>query len=568
MVFNFFQISDKIKCYFERLGEIESVDVRAQGDFQYCYVQFKRAIDAEMVVFQASHSIENCAVKVKAADEWLQPDYIEKPIDIWLLPPEQGSKSHILVALNDDCLQEVFKRLAILDLTRVAEVCTHFNQQAINTFESKYKHLDLQFGSNFTGRPEALQSMFTNFGSSIQSLSVEAWASESESFIIDMIKRNCAKTLKDLKLRAFYFEGNFTDLQPIFVKLEKMHLEDCTCYVPNFLDGCTEMQVLRLEDCTFNNEDRCIEKIFPKLEAAHFISNVGIGDQQLESFICLNPTLVKLTIINNCNLDTAQALRFIGQNMTNLHELEFDEKIDNLASFHSDAQNLNQLTSLRVLRLNFNGQSIEPLMNALSVNEIPIEDLKVSNARVGAIAVDGLCQLTQIKKLELCEVSGLTEELFVELAKGLPQLQELHAIENYELTTIGLKKMVRHANRLTFLKLESIPEVTIDIDDYKMMLKTVQDRPEKIKLLIDLTGDGEMVNVPEAVLAENRSIFFIDEKVIEHENEAISGDSNDSFGVDDDSWADEYDEFDHFSDADSEDGLDIGVINGQRFYLG
>lgn len=43
------------------------------------------------------------------------------------------------------------------------------------------------------------------------------------------------------------------------------------------------------------------------------------------------------------------------------------------------------------------------------------------------------------------------------------------------------------------------------------MLKSVQNRPEKAKLLIDITSGSKQVDVPGMVLNENRDRLYIDE---------------------------------------------------------
>lgn len=73
--------------------------------------------------------------------------------------------------------------------------------------------------------------------------------------------------------------------------------------------------------------------------------------------------------------------------------------------------------------------------------------------------------------------------------------------------------MVEHAKKLSKLHLESKYGIKIDVDDYLTMLKSVQNRPEKIKLLIEITTEISQVDVPKEVIAENREWFQIDEEI-------------------------------------------------------
>lgn len=513
------------------------------------------------------------------ADARHQPNYEDNSVDQTLQPPEQGSNAHILVALNDDCLQEVFRRLELLDLTRIAEVCKRFNKEAKKTFERKYKHLKLEYGSDFSGQPEALEGMFGHFGSSIQTLSTEAYASESETFILQLINRYCNPTLKSLELRAFDLEGNFEHIMPMLSRLETLTLIECTCYFVNVLSNCTELQKLRLENCTFLEENRFLEQQFMRLEEVHLISNNGINEATLERFLDSSTTLLRLSIDENERCSTSQVLRSIGENLTNLQELSFCQAIENQNNFQDNVQYLNRLTSLKSLKLDFNQQPVRPLMDALSSHQIPIEHIEIYNGQIDTTAIESLSMLKQVKTLGINGSSGLTDEFLVELGKKLPELKVVHlkdlnTIDNSRLTTIGLKKMVLHANKLSLLKIQLVYSIVIDIDDYKMMLKSVQNRPEKIALLIELTSDGGKVNVPEATLVENRNILYIDEMIQdEDERSVISNESNQWTDEDNDldMWDDGASDDDMFyePDSDTEDGLNVGVMmDGRRFYLG
>lgn len=73
----------------------------------------------------------------------------------------------------------------------------------------------------------------------------------------------------------------------------------------------------------------------------------------------------------------------------------------------------------------------------------------------------------------------------------------------------------------------SISNVTIDEDDYKAILKIVQDRAKKNKLTIDLTANGGKVNVPDGIILENLNVLHIIEKIGgENENNLIADDDS------------------------------------------
>lgn len=69
--------------------------------------------------------------------------------------------------------------------------------------------------------------------------------------------------------------------------------------------------------------------------------------------------------------------------------------------------------------------------------------------------------------------------------------------------------MLLYANKLSLLELSSFLSMSVTVDDYKEMVKLVQDRKEKIKLCIQLKCNHVMVNIPEDVLEENRDIVYL-----------------------------------------------------------
>lgn len=98
-------------------------------------VQFKQEENAKEAIYDTKANWYG--FEVNAADPCNQPDH---PLQV---PPEQDSESNILNALNDDCLQEIFKLLKVTDLTNVAGVCKRFNEQAKITFDFKHKRLNM-----------------------------------------------------------------------------------------------------------------------------------------------------------------------------------------------------------------------------------------------------------------------------------------------------------------------------------------------------------------------------------------------------------------------------------------
>lgn len=224
--------------------------------------------------------------------------------------------------------------------------------------------------------------------------------------------------------------------------------------------------------------------------------------------------------------------------------------------------------------MNFNLISITPLLKALVENKVAIEELQLIAGYLDNEAIKCIVQMKQIKKLKLNRNKGaLSDDDLIQLAKELPNLTVLHLKEPpIDVTSTVLKQMLTHAHKLSLLYLESIYTVSIDVDDYKAMLKTVKSRPEKIKLIVKIESDGDKVEVDDYVLAENRDIFYIDEVIEDEESSWNRFDGyDDTFDYDDD---DDYNFFSdddyyqyHDSDADSENGFEYGFINGSNYFI-
>lgn len=145
------QIIHEIQDYFEKFGEVVSIRMHAQYNFQYGLVQFKMAETAKKVLSRSPHWIGGCAVEAKVADLWHQP------VDPLLIPPDQESDSNIINALDDDCLREIFKHLNVVDLSCAAEVCVRFNQHAQEVISTKHKTVFI--GPEFIGSDKELMSI-------------------------------------------------------------------------------------------------------------------------------------------------------------------------------------------------------------------------------------------------------------------------------------------------------------------------------------------------------------------------------------------------------------------------
>lgn len=460
----------------------------------YAFVHFKKSDAAAAALSKPEHVIRNRVIVVKAAQK------------SWPSLLEQDFNSHILNVLNNDCLQEIFKHLNAFDLKSVAETCIRFNQLAKETFRLKYRHLKLRSLSN---EAEKIQTLFFSFGSLIQSL--EIVDNKLNYSMVRLILRDCPH-LKALSLEDVAITCKWIGLQTLFARIEALTLKNVVqrrC-VKNMFAKCLKLRRLTMKNCRqFNRE---MNQNFPNLQEVEILNSID-DNHHLYGLIRFNPTLVKLSIGRHYRTHDYRGelgvLQLIARTMPNLQSLE----MNSFCRRNWEFQDRVNLRSLKVFKMNFSSTLITSMVRALAENEVPIEHFIIC---FGKIDKDGIQQTTELKLLTVLEfdrVYDLIDDHLIALAKGLPKLQKLY-LNGWavNLSTIGLKKMVKEANQLSVLRLKYIyTSIAIDFYDYKTILETVQKRPEKMRLVIEITGNGVKFNVPEDVLNENRATFFITE---------------------------------------------------------
>lgn len=281
----------------------------------------------------------------------------------------------------------------------------------------------------------------------------------------------------------------------------------------DLLNDCQQLQTLELNDCETESADFINQKLL-MLEEITFKCMFDDFFDGIRSFLTSNPTLKKLKVIN-CGSKFMNLFSQNQPNLTNLTQLEISgDNFKDEGDFQRAIVFLGQLKSLQVLNINFDLSSITPLITSLATNKAPITHLMLSFGNFDDnTVVDSLSQLKKIKKLDMANIENLTDEHLVDLAKELPELDELHLSSiTHSFGSIAIRKMVNHAKKLSFLRLESSHCIEIDVDDYKAMLKSVQSRPEKVKLMIQIIADGYKVNVAEEMMNANSEWLHIDSK--------------------------------------------------------
>lgn len=405
-----------------------------------------------------------------------------------------------------------------------ADVCVRFQQHAIDAFKLKYKHaVRIGYGSEFKGQPDKFEAMLRNFGPLIHSLDVDhsIFKTTDAADVLKMISKYTS-ALKELQLYNFEIAEHVNDVHPLFAKLETLSLSYCTFTngAEKLLAPCAELKCLRIGRVAWDN--CCIDQTFPKLEEVRLAECSTIDNDEFKKFITSNPTIKKLSIDDNSELKSGGIIHLIGQHLKNLVELEIDqESFERTGQFQKCTLSLSRLCSLKKLTLNYNGNAVAPLMKKLAEKAVPLEYLTLKKGSIDSSAIKSMSELIKLNEIEMENIKNLTDDHVVMLAKELPQLHalRLEGSTAEDITIIGLRNMLDHAKTLSHLVLECASNIQITMNDYQSMLKSVQIRPKKIKLEIEITGSGDKLNVSEKVLAANREWLWIDEEIEDDDDE-------------------------------------------------
>lgn len=370
-------------------------------------------------------------------------------------PPSKDSPRHILELLSNDCIQLIFRKLnSIHDILNVAETCTRFQQNAIECF--RYNCIDIHDETTINSSisitckkydivekftVEKLSSLFTNFGHLIQSLKFEHIKAKRNNEIIQMIANCCGKTLKELTLNQINFDGNAL---ASFHALKKLVQQTC-----KFTNFTVHSNLEYLEICNSEGPLNWIERSFPKLSELKLARHFSITDTILEKFMVVNPQLVNLHLFQCPNV-TLKTIKNIVQHSVNLEKLYFKSSYLNSDKNRDTDVNLGQLCKLKSLVIMCSAFPIHDLIKSLSINQTPIESLKIHSL----IPSQPDKHILQLKTLKTLHISHLTDDLLVKLVQQIVGLEEIIAIRCQNVTATGIKNALIYGTNLKLLAIQ------------------------------------------------------------------------------------------------------------------
>lgn len=434
--------------------------------------------------------------------------------------PSQDSPKHILNILNDDCIQSILHQITYpQDFLCAAETCTRFQANAKECFRSKYKRIgiapnspDLRIKHNNTfyipyEHVNRFLRIFANFIDSIIFQGPIKKQSEiSYKEFLEMTAHFCGRVLKKLEI-VFCGTLDFNKLQT-FSALEELKLHNTKVWN---IKNSSKLKKLALSSRVFEYDRKrplndWMNQKFPHLEELVIGQSNNIKRPMLVNFLTLNPQLKTLEM-HWCHSLTSSVLRNIGSRVPNLEKLviDFPSRMTSRVGSVSLEENILHISELRKLRsLHIFGDvlSTNVLVDTILENNIPIDDFElISYDGNNAGTLHCILELKTLKKLSLGHVS---EKLFIEIVKQMPNLKELTVSRCTDISGWSIKKALEYGKSLSLLVVEtkfiysSKGDFKIESDDYYSILALARGR---VKIVID--GTYCTTDVPYDVLNAN-----------------------------------------------------------------
>lgn len=357
-------------------------------------------------------------------------------------PPAQDSPKHILNILCDDCIEEIFRRIFVIeDYLNMAEVCKRFQKIAKNCFRLQFKSelwLNRCESNNiqptmYTVSSERVIAFLNMFGTSIQHLRlISSSNQEHDDEIFKLIVKFTTKTLKSLSICGY--NADFAQIH--FSALENMYL--CKALVTNF----EYIPPLKTLSISMIDDARRVIRAYPRLECLKLLSYSNVTDDIVYDFLSLNPHLKRLEIDNGDkkyhedNVLTPLILRTIGSHSINLVELELSsfrwavtQRV--CLMFNINLPYLGALRQLKVIKITlYSAITFKILINTFGENEVPVEEIilyfhfsKVNDP------CDHMLTIKDLKILKICgkdyRYIDFFNEMLLNVMKTQTALEEL-----------------------------------------------------------------------------------------------------------------------------------------------
>lgn len=431
--------------------------------------------------------------------------------------PEHDSPHHILNALNDDCIEAIFRQLTALeDLLNAAYTCRRFRELA-KRIRPMLKSISIDKGTGFSTMwffhnvdiehyinivPADRAPMFLrDFGHLTESLAWEPHRSQQfNDDMFELIVKFCSKTLSYLSLRncnpKIDKTVRFDALQHI--ELISRPLIDFSLDSPlKYVQFTEDISELSPDNQSIQSQDQpWFIRSFPNLKEINFDTN-QLTDDTLEQFLALNQQLSILHFEFDCRTTPAM-LESIGNYCQDINYLYVAMMFPDLDIPNVNLMHLGKLRKLSSLHIYHNAMNIETLMKVLVENDVPLESLSCAVWRLEQS--HSFMTLTTLTDLYMSIDGENSGDILINFIKSQTALKSVSIFNSDQTVTVHqIGKMLQAGKNLSKFDFDNC-YFDIDLQNYEMLKNLALNR---VNVHICISEDNRLIDIPEDVLSKN-----------------------------------------------------------------
>ncbi len=447
------------------------------------------------------------------------------------LTRDTDSSKNILDILNDDCIDEILRRVDILmDLLSLAEVCKRLRKCAMQQYRIRYETMltittpiiATIFSMPDRSRFRQVQiakwdhcrfpdfvhlnrsvTFLRIFGSMTKNILFQSTNSQIDDTIFRSIVEYCGRTLKALSLTTY--DANFEQ-----TPFELEHL--CLCQSTPKNLSTNSLKTLYITGFTNPSDEHEVWFMQKLPELKRFIIDGRVTDDMASEFLSLNPQLEVLVILS---LKLTVAIFKSISNCLNLTRLQLLDLSQSTPPdvFEANLRLLSSLKKLKGLTISVGQyESIANLFDLFVENGIPMENLTIAlfsspDAHANSDPLyRNLRTINTLKNFSFV-VKGFVSnsgEMFEKIVRTQPSLEKLRIDGAYsgkgvDLSMTNLATILKYA--LNFKKLKFyINKLEGNEKDYERALFYAK----KNRVPVSISVKRGKYTVPLEVLMENR----------------------------------------------------------------
>lgn len=521
-----------MRKYLSEIGEIISIHFWSNSfNFIRGVVQFQNKEHAEKVL-QCTAKLYTYFGRIRVSrvpSNSIEPESFhvrhQFPIDSYSTDVDINRQSNNeainILDLDDDCVQEIFDYLNVIDLSSVAEVCQHFKTSARKRFAIRHKSIHLLEIVSLD--MDRMANFMENFGPAIEKLEISPRLLPNKNDFPGMLVQHFT-SLEELSINYFNVDDTcMRELKPLCVHLKKLRLYKC-----QISKGFSEMFVhfsqltkLKIVKSRFEEPPKWPPVRLPKLESLSIVGRY-VPDRRklnwdLEVFLECNPQLRRVELINYRGSGTEDRIIPTIATHSLIEKLKLSLVCEALSN---QIPHLTQMNTLKTLKLNTNkcveSYKVARLFRELAVAKISLEHLELVCGIYDRSISAAISNLKSLKTLcLLIPYWGLLESDLLRICENLSDLTDLHvksgAANWVRWNEIFLLSLLRTAKKLQRIRVE-YSWVPITAEIYEKLLEIAKERAttKPLQIFISPYSMNEFKKcVPQSTLNTNKNVLAI-----------------------------------------------------------